>query len=177
MDVPVVQALKSATRRLYNRARGTNLKRPGTINDFTCARFADAHSPGFDRQKRKDRTFPDTLMSPPSWTLLNKTSIFGPQQALITHFLADTGFFSSFLLLSSLELSDTKCKSLKYEPSSEPLHISAIKPKNILQTQGDRVAISKQAKIEQAANRRRKSVAEVSKRESSLLTTYWSEST
>ena len=32
---------------------------------------------------------------------------------------------SSSLLLSSLELSDTKSKSLKYEPSSEPLHISA----------------------------------------------------
>jgi len=28
-------------------------------------------------------------------------------------------------LLSSLELSDTKSMSLKYEPSSEPLHISA----------------------------------------------------
>ena len=31
---------------------------------------------------------------------------------------------SSSLLLSSLELSDTKSMSLKYEPSSEPLHIS-----------------------------------------------------
>ena len=28
------------------------------------------------------------------------------------------------LLLSSLELSDTKSMSLKYEPASEPLHIS-----------------------------------------------------
>ena len=31
----------------------------------------------------------------------------------------------SSLLFSSLELSDTKSISLKYEPSSEPLHISA----------------------------------------------------
>jgi len=31
----------------------------------------------------------------------------------------------SSLLLSSLELSDTKSMSLKYEPASEPLHISA----------------------------------------------------
>jgi hypothetical protein len=34
-------------------------------------------------------------------------------------------FSSSSLLLSSLELSDTKSIRLKYEPSSEPLHISA----------------------------------------------------
>ena len=34
------------------------------------------------------------------------------------------GFFSSSLLLSSLELSDTKSMSLKYEPASESLHIS-----------------------------------------------------
>jgi len=32
---------------------------------------------------------------------------------------------SSSLLLSSLELSDTQVLRLKYEPSSEPLHISA----------------------------------------------------
>ena len=32
---------------------------------------------------------------------------------------------SSSLLLSSLELSDKKSMSLVYEPSSEPLHISA----------------------------------------------------
>jgi len=31
---------------------------------------------------------------------------------------------SSSLLLSRLELSDTKSMSLKYEPSSEPLYIS-----------------------------------------------------
>ena len=31
---------------------------------------------------------------------------------------------SSSLLLSSLDLSDTKSMSLKYEPASEPLHIS-----------------------------------------------------
>ena len=30
---------------------------------------------------------------------------------------------TSFSLLSSLELSDTKSMSLKYEPASEPLHI------------------------------------------------------
>ena len=34
------------------------------------------------------------------------------------------GFFSS-LLLSSQELSDTQVMSHEYEPSSEPLHISA----------------------------------------------------
>jgi len=33
--------------------------------------------------------------------------------------------FSDSLLLSSLELSDTKSMSLKYEPSSEPLYNSA----------------------------------------------------
>ena len=37
---------------------------------------------------------------------------------------ADSKVFSSSLLLPSLELSDTKSMSLKYEPSSEPLHIS-----------------------------------------------------
>jgi len=31
---------------------------------------------------------------------------------------------SSFFVLASLELSDTKSMSLEYEPSSEPLHIS-----------------------------------------------------
>ena len=36
-----------------------------------------------------------------------------------------TILFSAFLLLSSLELSDTKVYALKYEPSLEPLHISA----------------------------------------------------
>ena len=33
--------------------------------------------------------------------------------------------FFSYLLLSSLELSDTQVQSLKCEPSSEPIHISA----------------------------------------------------
>ena len=32
---------------------------------------------------------------------------------------------SSYLFLSSVDLSDTKSVSLDYEPSSEPLHISA----------------------------------------------------
>ena len=34
-------------------------------------------------------------------------------------------FSSSSLLLSSLEMSDAKSVSLKYEPSSEPLHNNA----------------------------------------------------
>jgi len=48
-----------------------------------------------------------------------------PSLTTLSHTVHDTVRLSSSLLLASLELSDTKSMSLRYEPSPESLHISA----------------------------------------------------